>query len=235
MSNWYRKFSLSFVATLGLLMIAGCAGLPGQVSPAQAVDQLRSGLPLLACREACAEQWRAALPRAANLAATGQWPELAALLVNVGYQDDLTLYYLGRAAEGVGYPGAAASYYRQSTYVSNTSQACRLLSGNCGGLRFPPAALQRIAVIDRQLNRSAPRRASPGRPQPALTPAETVALPPEQAAPAAATGAPIPLDGTTALAAPENAAPPQTPPPTPITAGATGADFIEPPAAPTPR
>jgi hypothetical protein len=233
MCKRYHESRLSFVATLGLLMLAGCAGLSGQVSPSQAVDQVRSGLPLLSCHETCVEQWRAAQPEAANLAATGRWPELAALVVNTGYQDDLSLYYLGRAAEGLGYPGAAASYYRQSTYASNTPQACRRQSGNCGGMNFPPAASQRIAAIDRQLNRYAPRRGAPGRPQSAPMPAEAVfAPPPEQSLPPpAAIAAPIPLDGTAALPVAEGAAPPKNAPPMPITAGSTGADFIEPPGA----
>ena len=228
------------MATSGLLMLAGCAGLSGQLSASQAADQVRSGLPLLSCHEPCLERWRAAQPQAASLAAPGQWPELAALVVNTGYQDDLTLYYLGRAAEGLGYPGAAASYYRQSTYASKTPQACRLLSGNCGGISFPSAALQRIAAIDRQLNH-ATRRAAPARPQLPAAAGDARSL--EQApSPAAAGNAPIPLDGAAAVLLPEDASQPTVPAPrstttapTPGAPGANGADFIEPPAAPTQR
>ena len=32
---------------------------------------------------------------------------LAALVMRIGYQDDLSLYYLGRAAEGMGYRAPA--------------------------------------------------------------------------------------------------------------------------------
>ena len=45
-------------------------------------------------------------------------------MLRIGYEDDLTLYYLGNAAEGTGYPGAAASYYRQSVRFSGSSAAC---------------------------------------------------------------------------------------------------------------
>ncbi|MGH7093656.1 MAG: hypothetical protein ACREFB_09010, partial [Stellaceae bacterium] len=96
-----------------------------------------TGVPVLRCREACLQSWRAAQPAAADLLRGGRWRDLAALLVRVGYQDDLSLYYLARAAQGMGYRDAAATYYRQSIALSGTSISCANLSRLCGGLTLP--------------------------------------------------------------------------------------------------
>jgi hypothetical protein len=211
----------------GILMALGwllgaCVPQPVAVDPAAAVARLRTGGPLLRCREPCVGLWQRAQPQAAQLAAAGRWADLAALVESIDYQDDLSLYYLGLAAERLGYPGAAASYYRQSTYVTGTAIACQSLSRNCGGHIFPRAALVRLAAIERGLvYRQRPRHAAPGpRGQSAPVELETMPSPPEAVAP---TPAALPSPP------PEAEAPP--PPPAPAPRPAPGSDYIEPPPA----
>lgn len=198
---------------LGWLLLGGCVPQPAAVDPAAAVARLRTGEPLLSCREACAGEWQRAQPQAAQLAAAGRWADLAALVEGIGYQDDLSLFYLGEAAERLGYPGAAASYYRQSTYLTGTTIACRNLSRNCGGYVFPQAALVRLAAIQRGLvYRPRPRHLAPaprGQETPAPSELEAGPPPPEAAAPT----------------------PPPPPPPAPAPARPPGSDYIEPPPA----
>jgi hypothetical protein len=153
---------------LGCLVLAGCAAQPAAVTPAEAVAQLRTGRPLLTCREACLVEWQRAEPQAAQLAVGARWADLAALALRIGYQDDLSLYYLGRAAEGLGYPRAAASYYRQSSALSGTSISCRNLSRMCGGMIFPRAALLRLAALERNLKRSRLQRTGPAPQEPEM-------------------------------------------------------------------
>jgi hypothetical protein len=200
------------LVALMCLVLLGCAERPA-VSQAEAVDLLRTGRPLLSCREDCVAAWRRAQPQAAQLDGAARWPELTVLVLGVGYQDDLSLYYLGRAAEGIGYPGAAASYYRQSTHISGTSLSCRQQSKACGGLAMPQVSLLRLAAIDRELNRSRPRRTAPAAPGPA----SPVAAPSEPELP------PSPAS----FAAP----PPELPPPPPRRTGPAASEYIEPPAA----
>lgn len=179
----------SLVAIVGLA-ITGCAQQKPAVDPVSAVAQLSTGAPLLRCRADCVGEWRSAQPRAAQLAAAGSWPELAALVITINYQDDLTLYYLGLAAEGLGYPAAAISYYRQSTYISGSSLSCRHESGVCGGVVLPDAALARIEALENQANRP--------RPQARRHPAATAKPPPGSKSPSAAEQkpqAPVPLEG----------------------------------------
>jgi len=171
MRTWYHR---GFAAA-ALLVLVGCAEQADTIKPAETLAQLRAGRPLLTCHEPCLEAWRRAQPQAAQLDAGAHWQDLAMLLRRTGYQDDLALYYLGRAAEGLGAREAAARYYRQSAQVSGTSNSCQSLSRLCGGVTLPRAATLRVAAIERDLNRARPRRpgaAAQGSGTPEAGPAE---------------------------------------------------------------
>ena len=150
----------SLAATIGL-MLAGCGQQSPAVDPVAAVAQLSTGAPLLRCRAECVADWRRAQPHAAQLEAMGRWAELAALVLTINYQDDLTLYYLARAADGLGYSTAAVSYYRQSTYISGTALSCQHESGVCGGVVLPNAALARIEALESEARQPRPRPPRP--------------------------------------------------------------------------
>ena len=228
-----KSFWNSLLAA-GCLGLAACAG-QAPLSPADAVASLRSGRALLSCREPCLAEWQRVEPEAAKFDAAARWTDLAVLVLQAGYQDDLTLYYLGRAAEGLGLPGAAASYYRQSARFSGTSNSCQNMSRLCGGVVLPSAALLREAAITSELDRRLyPRR----RPEP-RTPSRPGTLPSETAEPSAA-------EPAVAAGAPTEVAPPPLPPvpapplplvpapppvPAPVPAQRPHSDYIEPPPA----
>lgn len=217
---------------LGCLALGGCIGQSAAPTPAQAVALLQSGRPLLSCRQPCLAAWQQAQPQAAQLASLARWAELAALVLRVGYQDDLTLYYLGEAAEGIGNSGAAAGFYRDSIELSGTVNACRYLSRMCGGVALPRAAQLRLAAIDRALNRRyrpperGPRRLAPAEPAPGEiappAPGETAPPAPGDAGPPPPAEATPPLP----LAAPP---PPPLPPRGTSPAAPHASDYIEPP------
>jgi hypothetical protein len=179
------------------------------VSPSEALSLLRTGRPLLGCRQACLDEWRRSQTQAAQLDAAAHWPDLAVLMLRIGYQDDLSLYYLGRAAEGMGYLGAAASYYQQSTQLAGTSISCEHLSRLCGGLALPNAASLRLAAIEREQKRRTR--------QPTRMPATPAMVPSEP-------GAPIPNEAATT-------APNDLRKPPASAAGAGAFEYIEPPPA----
>lgn len=229
------------VACLGL---TGCATQPASPPPAiptaQIVETVKSGRAILDCRDACLASWRQVQPRAAQLDAAAQWTDLAVLVMRTGFQDDLSLYYLGRAAEGLGAPAAARRYYAESMQLSATARSCRSFSTLCGGLPFPQAASLRLAAIDRTVaGPPAPRRS----PRPLSR--QPIPLEPGTAIPLD-TGAPPPIDfpataSTQALPPPSPPMPPHSPPiaaePAPAAAPLPrgpqpSADFIEPPPAP---
>jgi hypothetical protein len=209
-----------WIGLLGLccVLLAGCAEQHNSVTPENGLALMQTGVPVLSCREPCLADWRREQPQTQKLVAAGQWRDVATLVIRVGYQDDLSLYYLGLAAEGLGFTTGAASYYRQSKELSGTAIDCASLSRQCGGLVFPQAASLRLSSVMLQLERSrrAPAAAPPGKPVPATT--EGVATG------SATSNETLPPAPPLALAPTPQPAPP---PPRP----ADTKDFIEPPPA----
>ena len=206
---------------LGCALLAGCAEQQNPVNPDSSMALIQTGAPVLRCRDACLADWQREQPEAQQLHAQGRWRSLAALVIRVNYQDDLSLYYLARAAEGLGFTAGAASYYKQSKQLSGTAIACSNLSRLCGGLVLPQAASLRLSLVTLQLEQA--RRAAP-------------APSPGKAAPAATEGVATGMAQPSGTVMPEPAAAPgpvispspAPPPPRP----ADARDFIEPPPAP---
>jgi hypothetical protein len=211
-ANW-RAAALG----LGWALLAGCAEQQSAVNPDSGMALMQTGAPILRCRDACLADWRREQPEAQELHSQGRWRALAALVIRVNYQDDLSLYYLARAAEGLGFAAGAAAYYKQSKELSGTAIACSYLSRLCGGLVLPQAASLRLSLVMLQLERErrAPPAPVPGRAAPAGT--EGVA-----------TGTAAPSEILTPEPAPMPAPlAPAPAPPKPVDAK----DFIEPPPA----
>lgn len=114
---------------IGLAAVAAAAVSVGAMQRASAQDdalmnQFRSGYASLACGLNCRYAWSAQRPQALGLYGTGQWQSLASLVMRTGYGNDLTWYYLGRAAEALGYLPAAQRYYSTSISFAGTSGSC---------------------------------------------------------------------------------------------------------------
>ena len=167
--------SLFALIALALTALFGCK--PQQVapvSPEQRLALIPTGEPLLTCRADCLAAWRGSELEAQALAARHRWADLALLVLRVNYDDDLTEYYLGEAAQGMGYRTAAPSYYRRSIALSGTSASCAANGGACGGISLPRAALARLAAVSRPAPRPRPPGAEKGGPkmeEPAAEPA----------------------------------------------------------------
>jgi hypothetical protein len=150
---------------------------------------------MLDCRLACLDAWRANRATALVLNETGGWRELAILVMQTGYTDDLTYFYLGRAAEGLGYREAAKTYYQISARLSAAGLACIKENPDlCNGQRLPAAAEARLAELTAPPP-PPPPKAHPRRPQTQRQPPATRF---RQAKPAsvspARTNAPAPTD-----------------------------------------
>jgi hypothetical protein len=86
------------------------------------------------------------------LEATGRWQELALFVMQIGFMDDLTYYYLGRAAQELGYLQAAQRYYRIAERLSVTELACGNRPHNiCNGHVFPDQLYPHLEVVEARL------------------------------------------------------------------------------------
>ena len=108
---------------------------------ANMIANLRDGRVDLRCGAACAETWRANLLTLNNRYVAKDWLHLGALVMQIGYQNDLAYYYLGQSAEGLGSPKAALKFYRiAGALASRNDPQFKCNSGGhdfCNGISLP--------------------------------------------------------------------------------------------------
>jgi hypothetical protein len=76
-----------------------------------------------------------------------QWEALATLILNDRYGDNVRWYFLGRAAEGLGWCDAAQRYYATAEAFS-AHVLTRCLGRACGGVVVPEALAERRSALD---------------------------------------------------------------------------------------
>ncbi|PWC56794.1 hypothetical protein TSO221_00725 [Azospirillum sp. TSO22-1] len=112
----------------------------------QIVDEFVSGKAELDCYLACATRFGSGQATMRNLHDAGRWDDLAKLVITIGYNQDISWYYLGRSAEGLGLHDAALTYYKRA--ISSEYKCLTFMLNVCSGLAVPETVNQRIAMID---------------------------------------------------------------------------------------
>src|SRR6266852_9681762 len=119
--NWLR---IACVSAMVLTVMTACTMKNLNVPPDQLMSQFQAGQPMLDCRADCGGAWSINRQKVATLDAAGRWQDLALLVMQIGYMNDLSYYYLGHAAENLGYLPAAQRYYRIAERLSVTQMSC---------------------------------------------------------------------------------------------------------------
>jgi hypothetical protein len=150
MTEWLCRACIS---ALTAAVVTACTMKNASVPPDELMRQFQAGQPMLDCSMAeCGLGWIHSLPNDAVLEATGRWQDLALSVMRIGYGDDLSYYYLGRAAENLGYLQAAQRYYRIAEQVSVTQMACHKPQvDTCNGYDFPDALYPHLEVVEARL------------------------------------------------------------------------------------
>ena len=205
------------VAACTALVLTSCTSPPPEVPPDELIRQLRGGEALLECGLPCREAWRANRGAALVLNEARQWRELAVLVMRIGYTNDLTYYYLGRAAEGLGFWDAAKRYYQISVRLTAAGITCTAEGADyCNGQVFPAAARTELAEL------TAPPPTPPKRPAKSPKPAKTHAAQPRHrpqvkpAPPRAPASAQTPAPASPGAAVPPEIAMPDFAAPPPV-------------------
>lgn len=221
MADWLR---LRWIGAFAGLALAACANqIKPNVSDATLVQNLQDGDALLNCEIECELTWLAQRPKALMLHNTAHWRELALLVMRVGYRSDLTYYYLGRAADGLGYLHSAERYYHEGERLSGSDLACaKGALSTCDGFVFPEDIEPLLKGVQAALNPPPPPP-----PKKRIVRRHFVRKPVPTAAAASNNSAFIEPPAETATG--QNAG--QTPPP-PTTGRANPTGFVEPPARP---
>lgn len=140
------KFKLlCLVLALGFV---GCAhksvNHDAAVDPAAQSKDLKSGAIRLRCESMCALRWKTKSQHLKALHDNKLWTDLANEVRDIDHLSDLSYYYLGRAAEGLGHLDAAAVYYRLAlTYLHR----CEGWLSDCEGFDFPTEIRVRLAGL----------------------------------------------------------------------------------------
>lgn len=140
------------------ITLMGCNIVPvGHQDPAakaEALAAFRAGDARFTCGQGlqCAVRWSAARPAAQRLLLAERWDDVADVVLAAGYEQDLTWFYLGIAAEGLGHGKVAQAYYdnavRRTLYGAGYScTAAGMMS--CDGVRLPEDAQRLQAALAR--------------------------------------------------------------------------------------
>jgi hypothetical protein len=160
------------IGAFSLAATAGCTLKNVNVPPAELMRQVQAGQPMLDCRAECSGAWGQNRQQVRILDATGRWQDLALLVAQVGYMNDLSYYYLGHAAENLGYWQAAQRYYRIAERLSVGPMSCHqgeveiqatlsIPADLCDGYSFPDALYPHLEIVEARLAApSAPTAAS---------------------------------------------------------------------------
>ena len=128
-----------------ILFAAGCEYDRGSLSEEErrllAADFLNGRIELT-CQLLCpgAMGWEAA--RLHEIYDRGNWEQLSREVIRIGYPSDLSYYYLGRAAEGLGATPAARAYYTKVLEMSknNNDTTCEWWAHPCQSVDLPALA-----------------------------------------------------------------------------------------------
>lgn len=140
----------------GVALISSVASSNTNNASAQAIaerllkikDELikwRQGNARLSCGTGCAFSRGLNSENMRQLFKLEEWFDLAVITLEVGYQDDLSYFYLGRTAEGIGDYSNAITYYRLALDPNTRGHQCS--SSVCNGVNVASEAKDRIYIV----------------------------------------------------------------------------------------
>ncbi len=101
-------------------------------------DKFKTGKANLNCTLACGFGNGSNRKSIQELYSNQRWKDLAIVVIKVNYEKDLNYFYLGRAAEALGYKVAAETYYNKAIELSGTSKRCGyVFKYQCNGIDVP--------------------------------------------------------------------------------------------------
>jgi protein TonB len=148
-----NKISKFLVLISVLVWLVGCASKGPTNNKGQAladVDQsFAQGDVRLTCELSCSGQWGSKRSFLKWLYDAQRWQQLVAEVTQIGFLSNLGYYYLGSAAEHLGYTKAARTYY----LLSDSAKVCNKVFDLCDDLDVPALvnqALTRLPSVDQE-------------------------------------------------------------------------------------
>jgi hypothetical protein len=137
--------------TAAMLAVSGCGQQPnlgGPVDPSIMKARFANGDAIMSCGLGCSFSYGSHRQDLRGDYDNGNWDGLADRLLTIGYDIDQSWYYLGSAAEGLGYDEAAQHYY----FASISSRLrCKGVLNVCDGFDLPALTFQRLNELDAKI------------------------------------------------------------------------------------
>ena len=127
------------------------ASAPAALKPLSLVnptlESFRHGEAVLKC-DNCGWAFSQRAGRLLELYRQREWENLAREVMDVGYVQDISWYYLGAAAEGLGLPHARQYYRQAESLAGNRETHCKgALADLCNGVDLPRQAREALARL----------------------------------------------------------------------------------------
>ena len=142
---------------LSVLILAGCATQQVTVRPdfdRQLWAQFTAGTAVLECEAQCSSDYVHNQRDIWTRYDAQDWRGLALAVLHSGWHRDITYFFLGAAAQGLGYLEAADRYYRTAGSLASGARAmdkCATIYELCGPLSLPRDIYPRLTSVDTQL------------------------------------------------------------------------------------
>jgi tetratricopeptide (TPR) repeat protein len=130
-------------------LLSGCAQKFDTMTPdiqARIHNDLKAGNLTLDCTVNCMLTWDNQVGALQALDMAEQWDDLATRVVQISYRQDLAYYYLGQAAQGLGYHEAAIKYYKAALTLTTTQSPLEQCA-HAIGLQNPCQGVDITAVV----------------------------------------------------------------------------------------
>jgi len=155
--------SLKYLITITSLssILFGCASAGIQSKSGEKVDDVysafSSGDARLTCGVSCSGASGSSRGKQKGFYFNNLWHDLALEVARVGFASDQSYFYLGRAAEGLGYREAAITYYKLALLVDFK---CGGWINVCDGLDFPSDINARLEPLNLQVANEAAEKSA---------------------------------------------------------------------------
>jgi len=143
------RTAIKMTVVAAAILLSGCTHKYEELPPEQQQARFHdfmTGRIILDCQVSCAGAFGYHRRELASFNTTQNWRALADNVMKIGFNQDLSWYYLGRAAEGLNYLSAARVYYAKAL---SGAPACDSLFDACDGFKFPDEAQKRLDILDR--------------------------------------------------------------------------------------
>jgi len=155
--------SLKYLITITSLacILSGCVSAGIQSKSGEKVDDVysvfSSGEARLTCSVSCSGASGSSRGKQRGFYFNSLWLDLALEVARVGFSSDQSYFYLGRAAEGLGYREAAITYYKLALLADFK---CGGWINVCDGLDFPSDINARLEPLNLQVAKEAAEKSA---------------------------------------------------------------------------